>query len=182
MEKVPGFTYGVLLLILLSASGEGWALGMNGRTTMSGEVLASACSIALSDRFQSVPMGELTLRDFHRGENRPSRDLIIHLDNCLSSGAGGTSGKATPPVRVRFDGNRGNDPWLFRTQGGASGVALMLRDERQEVVYPGEYLPALYQKAHNQQALKYRIELVPDGDPLKAGDYSAALRFNIDYE
>ncbi|ECC6793861.1 type 1 fimbrial protein, partial [Salmonella enterica] len=175
MSKIPELMYGVALLVLLTVSSGARAVRLDGRASMSGEVLASACTIALSDRFQSVSMADLTLREFHRGEGRPARDLVIHLDNCLTSGMGGMLRKVDPPVRVRFDGLRGREPWMFRTQGSATGVALMLRDERQEVVYPGEYLPALYQKAYNQQVLKYRIELIPDGGQLTAGDYSAAL-------
>ncbi|EAO1992400.1 type 1 fimbrial protein [Salmonella enterica] len=182
MNKIPDLMYGVALLVLLTFSAGSWALSLNGRTAMSGEVLASACTIALNDRFQTVSMGDLTLREFHRGGERPTRDLIIHLDNCLTSGMKGMLRKVDPPVRVRFDGILGHEPWMFRTQGSATGVALMLRDERQEVVFPGEYLPAQYQKAYNQQVLKYHIELVPDGKQITAGDYSAALRFNIDYE
>ena len=40
----------------------------------------------------------------------------------------------------------------------------------------------MYQKSRSQQVLKYRIELVPDGNILTAGDYSAALHFSVDYE
>ncbi|ECZ5471650.1 type 1 fimbrial protein [Salmonella enterica subsp. houtenae serovar 44:z36,[z38]:-] len=182
MSKNSRLFYGVVLTALMTVSSGCWALRLDGRTTMSGEVLASACTIALSDRFQTVSMGDLTLREFHRGGERPVRDLVIHLDNCLTSGMNEMFRKIDPPVRVRFDGIRGREPWMFQTQGEAKGVALMLRDERQEIVYPGEYLPAQYQKAYNQQVLKYRIELVPDGERLTAGDYSAVLRFNIDYE
>ncbi|HAK8512258.1 TPA: fimbrial protein [Salmonella enterica subsp. enterica serovar Potsdam] len=182
MNMNPDLFNAVLLAALLTVSTGSWALRLDGRTTMSGEVLASACTIALSDRFQTVSMGDLTLREFHRGGERPVRDLVIHLDNCLTSGMDKMLRKIDPPVRVRFDGVRGREPWMFRMQGTATGVALMLRDERQEIVYPGEYLPAQYQKAYNQQELKYRIALVPDGGQITAGDYSATLRFNIDYE
>ncbi|EGI5934727.1 type 1 fimbrial protein [Salmonella enterica subsp. enterica serovar Urbana] len=182
MNKISDFMYGVALLVLLTVSPGSWALSLDGRAVMSGEVLASACTIALSDRFQSLSMGDLTLREFHRSDERPARDLVIHLDNCLTSGMKGMLRKVDPPVRVRFVGPRGREPWMFRTQGRATGVALMLRDERQEVVYPGEYLSAQYQKAYNQQVLKYRIELIPDGASVTAGDYSAVLRFDIDYE
>ncbi|EBL5818964.1 type 1 fimbrial protein [Salmonella enterica subsp. enterica serovar Muenchen] len=182
MKKIRVVRCGVVLLVLLVMNTRGWALRLDGQTALYGEVLASACTIALSDRFQTVPMGDLTLRDFHRGAERPSRELVIHLDNCLTAGKGPMIRQVDPPVRIRFDGVRGNEPWLFRTQGDAQGVGLMLRDARQDVVYPGEYLPAWYQKAYSQQVLTYRIELVPNGKQVTAGDYSATLRFSIDYE
>ncbi|EDD5390498.1 hypothetical protein BSW63_22860 [Salmonella enterica subsp. enterica serovar Enteritidis] len=182
MDRILSLINSLILFCLLAISTATRAISLDGRAVMSGEVLASACSIALSDRFQSVSMGDLTLRDFHRGVERPTRDLIIHLDNCMTSGMNVMLRKMAPPLRVRFDGLRGHKPWMFRTLGKAKGVALMLRDERQELVHPGEYLSAEYQKSYNQQVLKYRIELVPDGDHFIPGDYSAVLRFNIDYE
>ncbi|HGB5188176.1 TPA: fimbrial protein, partial [Salmonella enterica subsp. salamae serovar 21:z10:z6] len=103
-------------------------------------------------------------------------------DNCRTSGQGVADKATDPAIRVRFDGLPGSQPGLFRTLGEAKGVALQLSDERREIVYPGEYLPAVYQKAYNQQVLKYRIALVPDGERLAGGDYSAALRFSINYE
>ncbi|ECD5144123.1 type 1 fimbrial protein [Salmonella enterica subsp. enterica serovar Caracas] len=185
MNKIPNLIYGAALLLFFINSNESWALRLDGRTSMSGEVLASACTIELNDRFQSVSMGESSLREFNYAKERPVRDLVIQLDNCLTSGISDRKGihrKVDPPVRVRFDGIRGPEPWMFRTQGSATGIALMLRDERQEVVYPGVYLPVLYQKAYNQQVLKYQIELIPNGEHVTSGDYSATLRFNIVYE
>ncbi|ECJ3906560.1 type 1 fimbrial protein [Salmonella enterica subsp. enterica] len=157
-------------------------LRLYGQATMRGEVVASACSIALADRFQSVPMGELSLRDLQSGYGRTTRDFVIHLDNCMASGHREMVQDVDPAIRVRFDGLQGTRPDLFRVQGDVRGVALQLQDARQEIVYPGEYLPVLYQKAYNQQVLRYRVSLVPDGNALAGGDYSAALRFSINYE
>ncbi|CAD6107395.1 protein PapH [Escherichia coli] len=168
--------------LILTCGGAEAGLRLDGRATMHGEVVASACTIALADRFQSVPMGELPLRDLQSGHGRTTRDFVIHLDNCSTSGRQIMAQETDPTIRVRFDGLRGNRPGLFRTLGDARGVALQLQDARQEIVYPGEYLPVLYQKAYNQQVLQYRVSLVPDGDALAGGDYSAALRFSINYE
>lgn len=168
--------------LMLACGGAEAGLRLNGMATMRGEVVASACTIALADRFQSVPMGELPLRDLQSGHGRTTRDFVIHLDNCSTSGHQLMAQETDPAIRVRFDGLRGNRPGLFRTLGNARGVALQLQDARQEIVYPGEYLPILYQKAYNQQVLQYRISLVPDGEALVGGDYSAALRFSINYE
>ncbi|EDS6072895.1 type 1 fimbrial protein [Salmonella enterica] len=168
--------------LILACGGAEAGLRLYGRATMRGEVVASACTIALADRFQSVPMGELPLRDLQSGHGRTTRDFVIHLDNCSTSGRQFMAQETDPAIRVRFDGLRGNRPGLFRTLGDARGVALQLQDARQEIVYPGEYLPVLYQKAYNQQVLQYRVSLVPDGNALAGGDYSAALRFSINYE
>lgn len=171
------------LLVAYSAGGSVDAgLRLHGQATLYGEVLASACSIALNDRYQSVAMGELPLRDLQSGRGSVTRDMVIHLDNCQTSGRGSINPATDPAIRVRFDGLRGSQPGLFRTLGEAKGVALQLSDEHREIVYPGEYLPAVYQKAYNQQVLKYQIALVPDGEQLTGGNYSAALRFSINYE
>ncbi|HGJ4005652.1 TPA: fimbrial protein [Salmonella enterica subsp. enterica] len=172
-----------LLIAVYSAGGSVEAgLRLHGQATLYGEVLASACSIALNDRYQSVVMGDLPLRDLQSGRGRVTRDMVIRLDNCRTSGLGTMNQATDPAIRVRFDGLRGNHPGLFRILGDAKGVALQLSDERREIVSPGEYLPAVYQKAYNQQVLRYRIALVPDGEQLTGGDYSAALRFSINYE
>lgn len=172
----------VLIAVYSTGGSVDAALKLNGQATLYGEVLASACSIALNDRYQSVAMGELPLRDLKSGRGGGTHDVVIHLENCLTSGRGYMVQDADPTTRVRFEGLRGRQPGLFRTLGTARGVALQLSDERREPVMPGEYLPAVYQKAYNQQVLKYRVALVPDGERLAGGDYSATLRFSINYE
>lgn len=181
MRMLRTVFYALLVTWLLASGGVRADLRLHGQAMLYGEVLASACSIALNDRYQSVSMGELPLRNIEAGRVE-IRDFIIRLDNCLTAGRGVMNRETDPTIRVRFDGLRGRQSGLFRTLGAAQGVALQLRDERREVVYPGEYSPAIYQKAYNQQVLKYRITLVPDGERLTDGDYSAALRFSINYE
>ncbi|EBS3707169.1 type 1 fimbrial protein [Salmonella enterica subsp. enterica serovar Hull] len=181
--RILNIGFYALLIVVYSAGGSVEAgLRLYGHATMYGEVLASACSIALNDRYQSVAMGALPLRELQSGREGISKEIIIHLENCQTSGYGSIDKETDPAIRVRFDGLRGNLPGLFRTQGEAKGVALQLSDERREIVFPGEYLPAIYQKAYNQQVLKYRISVVPDGERLAGGSYSAALRFSINYE
>ncbi|EDP9872202.1 type 1 fimbrial protein [Salmonella enterica subsp. enterica serovar Gaminara] len=174
--------YALLMAVYSVGGSVGAGLRLHGQATLYGEVLASACSIALNDRYQSVAMGEFPLRELLSGQGGAARDMVIRLDNCRASGQGTVEPVTDPAIRVRFDGLRGSQPGLFRTLGEATGVALQLSDERREPVIPGEYQPAVYQKAHNQQVLKYRIVLVPDGGQLAGGNYSAALRFSINYE
>ncbi|EAO4397488.1 type 1 fimbrial protein [Salmonella enterica] len=176
------FIYALLIVVYSAGGSVEAALNLHGQATLRGEVLASACSIALNDRYQAITLGELPLRDLRSGRGSAEQDLVIHLDNCLTSGQGMMDRKKDPAIRVRFEGLRGNRSDLFRTQGGATGVGLQLTDERREIVQPGEYLPAVYQKAYNQQVLKYHVALVSDGDDLSGGHYYAALRFNIHYE
>ncbi|EAX5602882.1 type 1 fimbrial protein [Salmonella enterica] len=180
--RILSTVFCALLIAVYSTGGSvEAALKLNGRATLYGEVLASACSIALNDRYQSVSMGERSLRDIQSGR-AGVRDFVIRLDNCLTAGRDGMTNRADPAIRVRFEGLRGRQSGQFRTLGAARGVALQLSDERREPVIPGEYLPAVYQKAYNQQVLKYRVALVQDGAPVTGGDYYAALRFGISYE
>ncbi|ECP2052829.1 type 1 fimbrial protein [Salmonella enterica] len=172
----------VLIAVYSTGGSVEAGLRLHGQTTLYGEVVASACSIALNDRYQSVAMGELPLRDLKSGRGGAAHDVVIHLENCLTSGWGYMVQDTDPAIRVRFEGLHGSQPGLFRTLGTARGVALQLSDDRREPVMPGEYLPVVYQKAYNQQVLKYRVALVPDGERLAGGDYSATLRFSINYE
>ncbi|WP_185976528.1 fimbrial protein [Serratia marcescens] len=150
---------------------------------MQGEVLATGCSIAFPDRYQTVALGEVPLRALATQGERVIKPFQIRLDNCVPSGRADKRQDIDPAVRIRFDGIQGDrNAAHFLPAGAGQGVALILRDERDEVLYPGEYSQAIFDRSHNQQMLNFTLELVADGAPLTAGDYYAALRFNVDYE
>ncbi|MGN2500507.1 fimbrial protein [Serratia bockelmannii] len=153
-----------------------------GKATMSGEVLATGCSIALPDRYQTVSLGEQPIRSLGQSRGAQVKAFHIRLDNCAPSGSVDKRKDIDPAVRIRFDGLRGKNAAWFQPAGSSRGMALVLRDERNEVLYPGEYSQAIFDRSHNQQLLNFTLEWVPDGNPLSAGDYYAALRFNVDYE
>ncbi|HIF6626635.1 TPA: fimbrial protein [Serratia marcescens] len=154
-----------------------------GKATIQGEVLATGCSIAFPDRYQTVALGDVPLRTLAVKAERVMRPFHIRLDDCVPSGNDNKQQNIDPAVRIRFDGIRGeNNAAYFLPAGAGKGIALILRDERNEVLYPGEYSQAIFDRSHNQQMLNFTLELVADGTSLTAGDYYAALRFNVDYE
>lgn len=175
-----GMQVGVALFVLAGMPAQ--AMQFRGQATFSGEVLASACAIALEDRFQTVSFGDMSLRELMQGgDGHPEKEVIIRLENCSPPGVADRLRQSDPALRVRFDGTDGNGADVFRTQG-AGGVALALHDDRRERVVPGQYLPAVWHQSHDRQVLKYRMSLIPDGKALREGAFSAALRFRISYE
>ncbi|EDJ6269316.1 type 1 fimbrial protein [Salmonella enterica] len=172
---------GIVLIILEGAPVQ--AMQFRGQTTFSGEVLASACAIALEDRFQVVSFGDLPLREVATGgDGRLVKDVVIRLEHCSPPGKADLVRRWDPALRVRFEGTDDSSRDVFRTQGDAGGVVLELRDDRRERVIPGQYLPAVYHKSHDRQVMKYQMSLIPDGRMLQEGAFSAALRFRISYE
>jgi type 1 fimbria pilin len=170
----------VLLFALQAQAGDDDLNPFTGHATMSGEVLASGCSIALADRYQVVSLDAQSLREM--GTQAVVKPFHIRLDNCVPAGVVDKRYSSDPAIKIRFDGIQGTLPGQFSPTGTARGIALILRDERHELLYPGEFSRALFDRSHEQQTLNFTLELVPDGTPLQAGDYYAALRFGVDYE
>lgn len=171
---------GVSGMVLIGQSAE--AMQFSGHATFSGEVLAPACTIALEDRFQIIPFGEVPLRELWAGSGHLVQDMVIHLEHCAQPGQADELRSDDRALRIRFEGVPDKDPAGFRTFGTAGGVALYLQDARREAVRPGVYMPALWQRSYDRQVLEYRMEVRPDGQAIRAGDFRAALRFRIDYE
>lgn len=169
-------------LVVLVMSLPAGAQTFEGRATLSGEVLAASCSLSLPDRYQTVDMGDVVLRDVMSGNFRREREVVMRLENCSLYGTPEKTFSRDPAVRVRFDGVRGNQPHVFRTGGQGGGLGLVLRDAYDNRVIPGEYLPALHQGNRQEPVLKYRLSLVPDGVMPEGGRYNATLQVGIAYE
>lgn len=154
-----------------------------GKATMIGEVLATGCSIAFPDRYQTILLGEIPVKDLTSSRDRIVRQFQIHLDNCAAFGYQDKRRDIDPAIRIRFDGMRDTrNSSYFLPSGSGKGMVFSLRDERNEILSPGEYSQAIFDRSHNQQVLNFTLESVSDGTPVTAGDYSIVLRFNVDYE
>lgn len=153
-----------------------------GQVNMRGVVLVDGCSIALEDRYQAVSLGEHPLQEMHKNGHPAAQPLRIRLRDCVTATQLDKRGNNRPALRVRFDGLRDVNTRDFGLSGSARGVALQLRDTDNNVVFPGQYQAAIYDRSYNEQLLNYQLALVPNGDQLLAGDYSAVLRFNVEYQ
>ncbi|EBG3215777.1 type 1 fimbrial protein [Salmonella enterica subsp. enterica] len=151
-----------------------------GRTSFRGQVIVPACVLAMEDAWQVVEMGAIPVRDLQSTSSGPEKHFQLRLRDCELAGKG-KKVYTSSRVRVTFDGVVGETPDKFSTAGQARGVDLQIADGQGYTARAGKVMPALLLEG-NEQSLDYTLRVVRNGEPLKAGDYSASLRFNVDYE
>lgn len=152
----------------------------NGRAIFSGQVIAPACTLAMEDAWQSVDMGDTPVRDLQTTSAGPQKHFQLRLRDCELAGTGQAVFTGSR-VRVTFDGVRGEEPDHFSVTGTAAGVDLQILDSEGYTARAGEVMPP--QPLHgNAQELDYRLRVIRNSAPLSAGNYSATLRFRVDYE
>ncbi|MDQ9277686.1 fimbrial protein [Escherichia marmotae] len=152
----------------------------HGRASFKGEVVAPACTLAMEDTWQAIDMGETPVRDLQDSFAGPEKKFRLRLRNCELAGTGKRVYTASR-VRVTFDGLQGETPDKFSLTGRAEGINLQILDNQGYPARVGKVMPPLLLNG-NEEGLDYTLRVVRNGQPLKAGDYYAALRFKVDYE
>ena len=152
----------------------------HGRASFKGQVIAPACTLAMEDTWQAIDMGETPVRDLQDSFAGPEKKFRLRLRNCELAGTGHRVYTASR-VRVTFDGLQGETPDKFSLTGQAEGISLQILDNQGYPARAGKVMPPLLLNG-NEQGLDYTLRVVRNGQPLKAGDYYAALRFKVDYE
>ncbi|EBN7838644.1 type 1 fimbrial protein [Salmonella enterica] len=151
-----------------------------GRTSFHGQVIVPACALAMEDVWQVVDMGATPVRDLQNVYAGPEKRFQLRLRDCELAGTGKKVFTGSR-IRVTFDGVEGETPDKFSTVGQARGVNLQIMDGQGYTARAGKVMPAQLLEG-NEQGLDYTLRVVRNGEPLKAGDYSASLRFKVDYE
>lgn len=152
----------------------------HGRASFKGQVIAPACTLAMEDTYQAIDMGEIPVRDLQDSFVGPEKKFRLRLRNCELAGTGKRVYTASR-VRVTFDGLQGETPDKFSLTGQAEGINLQILDHQSYPARVGKVMPPLLLNG-NEEGLDYTLRVVRNGQPLKAGDYYAALRFKVDYE
>lgn len=152
----------------------------HGRASFKGQVVAPACTLAMEDTWQAIDMGETPVRDLQDSFAGPEKKFRLRLRNCELAGTGKRVYTASR-VRVAFDGLQGETPDKFSLTGQAEGISLQILDNQGYPARAGKVMPPLLLNG-NEEGLDYTLRVVRNGQPLKAGDYYAALRFKVDYE
>ncbi|EGI6780644.1 TPA: type 1 fimbrial protein [Escherichia coli] len=152
----------------------------HGRTSFKGQVIAPTCTLAMEDTWQAIDMGETPVRDLQNSFVGPEKKFRLRLRNCELAGTGKRVYTASR-VRVTFDGLQGETPDKFSVIGQAKGINLQILDNQGYPARVGKVMPPLLLNG-NEEGLDYTLRVVRNGQPLKAGDYYAALRFKVDYE
>ncbi|WP_097452389.1 fimbrial protein [Escherichia coli] len=152
----------------------------HGRASFKGQVIAPACTLAMEDTWQAIDMGETPVRDLQDNFAGPEKKFRLRLRNCELAGTGKRVYTASR-VRVTFDGLQGETPDKFSLTGQAEGINLQILDNKGYTARVGKVMPPLLLNG-NEEGLDYTLRVVRNGQPLKAGNYYAALRFKVDYE
>ena len=152
----------------------------HGQASFKGQVIAPACTLAMEDTYQAIDMGETPVRDLQDYSDGPEKKFRLRLRNCERAGTGKRVYTASR-VRVTFDGLQGETPDKFSLIGQAEGINLQILDHHGYPARVGNVMPPLLLNG-NEEGLEYTLRIVRNGQPLKAGDYYAALRFKVDYE
>lgn len=151
-----------------------------GQVEMSGSVVLSTCSIAMEDKWQSINMGVMPVKNLNQGSRgNPSR-INLRLRGCLRSD-GANQSSYLAPVRITFDGQKGSESHHYRLEGSAQGAALTIQDMQGNFAPVGQPLASV-PVVGDEQGLTYLLQLVPNGEPVKMGSYYAILRFKLDYQ
>ncbi|CAD6177085.1 PixH protein [Escherichia coli] len=152
----------------------------DGKVRFAGEVLSPTCTLAMEDIYQAIDMGVTPVRDLQNSFVGPEKKMRLRLRNCELAGTGKRVYTASR-VRVTFDGIQGETPDKFSLIGQAEGINLQILDSQGYPAHAGKVMPPLLLTG-NEESLDYTLRVVRNGQPLKAGDYYAALRFKVDYE
>ncbi|MEZ2896478.1 fimbrial protein [Providencia rettgeri] len=145
------------------------------RVTMLGSIVDTACAIDVGSYEQSIDMGILPLSSLKNQGYGKDKSFNINLIGCrvLSH-----DGKPWEAFEISFEGAAQNN-W-FMVFGSAEGVAISLLDSDGLLIYPGKKLINQNFLSGNQ-SLHYKLRLVSDGKPLRAGTYQSSIKFKINY-
>ncbi|HBR2043254.1 TPA: fimbrial protein [Klebsiella pneumoniae] len=152
----------------------------HGRASFKGQVIAPACTLAMEDIYQTIDIGETPVRDLQDSFAGPEKKFRLRLRNCELAGTGKRIYSASR-LRVTFDGLQGEKTDKFLLIGQAEGINLQILDYQGYPARAGKVMPPLLLNG-NEEGLDYTLRVVRNGQPLKAGNYYAALRFKVDYE
>lgn len=157
---------------LASISWQGW-----GKVNMQGAIIDTACSISVNSRDQTIDMETVPVADIIRDGQGRRKAFSIELINCILERPSNNFSDWRQ-FQVTFDGDaEGN---LFGVHGTASGIALKITDEDDNIARPGDPLRPKEISTGNMQ-LKFNIRLVANSHTLKSGDYFSVIRFKLDY-
>lgn len=177
MNKMDYAVTGYLLSALLCATATAQTLMGKGEVTMEGSIIATACAIEMNSRDQVIEMATVPVSKIARDGRGIAKPFTIHLINCILH----RTDPALPDwqtFRATFDGTP--DGQLLGVEGDARGVGLQIKDHQGNIALPGVPLPAAELSSGNK-ALQYTMNLVPNQQVLRAGEYRSTVRFKMDY-
>ncbi|WP_300005214.1 fimbrial protein [uncultured Cedecea sp.] len=169
----------------------------SGNVMFTGSVYASPCVLAPESRLQTVDLGEISARGFHRSGDRSKPAVIrIELRDCLKGASQSRSSLA-----ARTTGNNKNlyttgeqavqmtllgesdehNSQLLRMTGGSSGAAIRLLDAKQRPLDINQtHAPFVVKSGDSSQTFLAVLEST--GRNVSAGNFSGTLRLKMEYQ
>lgn len=184
---------GLISLILPSGApqaADSWDVeGANGVLYVYGTLTESACRLEMDSLRQDIRLEDTgTGRLHHKGDSGTPVMFRIGFKDCIRSDTvtDERTGKEIgayhqPIVSVRFSGPRDvNSPELF-SLNGVSGLGLRIADKTGNDIRAGSRgVPLVLDRG--QDSLYYTVAAVRTSDPLVAGNFYAAVDFNLSYD
>lgn len=195
----PGAVMAVVLSTCAGASmGAGtdarnWDVdGLNGAITASGMLVSAPCVLAPESREQELSLGstmQQTLKN--TGDVTTPVDIHVVLNDCPGGVHQLEDQQDTrrnlwlsdqSVVRMTVTGDEEpSDPRLFRVKGSASGVSLRMEDPAGEQLMPSVAdHPLALNQGRNDLVLK--AQLWRNSEEMRAGEWSAVVRLDMEYE
>ncbi|HDT6566276.1 TPA: type 1 fimbrial protein [Enterobacter cloacae] len=171
VKTLPFLLSGYCLPLFAANQGEGAVL-------IQGAVLYTPCAIDLDSRDQTIDMGDTPVSEIATKGYGPTRAFTVRLINCLMLPTPGNSKYDSEYYQITFEPMIGTE--RFSVHGDAQGIELAIRDIDGNIAAPGVAFPARKVTAGSMN-LNYSLQLVSNGQPLKAGDYQSLIRFRMDY-
>ncbi|MBE4913767.1 type 1 fimbrial protein, partial [Enterobacter cloacae complex sp. P4RS] len=154
-----------LNMVVLSLHASEFDIGLNGRVTMQGAILAKACNLAMESKYQAIDMGiESVARLTKMGEGQ-IRPFSLYLTDCTLED---NQHDKIPwhYLEVTFDGI--SDDGYFGVSGSAEGISLQITDRFGTKALPGKAMP--YIRVDNQNIrLDYELRLRTNHEQIHAG-------------
>ncbi len=171
------FTFILIFISISPVLGEQFDKGMNGKVSMAGEILNSACDIELQNHFQTIEMAHDNVGEILRTGYGQTTVFSIFLTGCPVS-AGSDGDKTQHYLRLTFDGPIDNG--LIKVLGDVHGVGIEILDSSGIPIALGKATPP-YLVDTNNMRLDYGLRLKSNRTGFKLGDYSSVIRYRIDY-
>lgn len=174
-----------LCLITLNVQANSVNYPQEGMANLSGTVISTPCSIAMSNQLQLIDFSSLRLPLMSSKAflDEKMKFFTIELINC------GNLFNLTDSKTwsIRFDGEKPSSLDSFLLQGPSKGLSVYLYNEQKELVYPNKYYPISKSllkvgESYPQLYLRYFLKLGLTGNTIQAGDYYGVIRFFIDYQ
>lgn len=177
VNKMEYVVASCLLSALFCASATAETIFGRGRVVMEGSIIETACAIEMNSREQVIEITTVSTSLLVKNRRAIAKPFAIRLIKCTLPGF-------EPFIpdwqafRATFDGIK--DGALLGIEGEAQGVGLQIKDQLGNIAFPGAPLP-LAELSSGDKLLQYTINLLPNHQILRAGEYRSTVRFKMDY-